>query len=180
MNKIAGWKIWILSLAYSIISLGLVTVCQAQDSPVANAQDYATSAKPLAFGPSQTIIDLNKVEWAPLELEGFGPGLEMVVLHGDLAHGSELILRTPARYLIPNHNHTSAETYVWLKGDFTYINGADGQSAKMSGQSFISLPGSAPPHAIRCGDSPCVLYVRFPRAFDHEVYPMPEKITPLK
>jgi len=95
-------------------------------APVANAQDYATSANPLAFGPSQTIIDLNKVEWAPLELEGFGPGLEMVVLHGDLAHGSELILRTPAGYLIPNHNHTSAETYVWLKGDFTYINGTDG------------------------------------------------------
>ena len=142
MNKIAGWKIWILSLVYSILSLGLITAGQAQDSPVADTQDYATSAKPLTFGPSQTIIDLNKVEWAPLELEGFGPGLEMVLLHGDLAHGSELILRTPAGYLIPNHNHTSAETYVWLKGDFTYINGADGQSAKMSGPSSKSCPGT--------------------------------------
>ncbi len=98
----------------------------ALNTPVASAQDYATSANPLAFGPSQTIIDLNKVEWAPLELEGFGPGLEMVVLRGHLDHGSELILRTPAGYLFPNHNHTSAETYVWLKGDFTYINGPDG------------------------------------------------------
>ena len=71
----------------------------ALNTPVANAQDYATSANPLAFGPSQTIIDLNKVEWAPLELEGFGPGLEAVVLRGDLAHGSELILRTPVRSL---------------------------------------------------------------------------------
>ena len=152
---------------------------QAQSNAVSR-QVHATSAKPLAFGPSQTIIDLNKVEWAPLELEGFGPGLEMVLLHGDLAHGSELILRTPAGYLIPNHNHTSAETYVWLKGEFTYINGADGQAAAMSGQGFISLPGNAPSHAIRCGKVPCVFYVRYPRAFDHKVYPMPKKLTPLK
>ena len=152
----------------------------ALNTPVANAQDYATSAKPLAFGPSQTIIDLNKVEWAPLELEGWAPGLEYVLLRGDLDHGSDNIFRTPAGYLIPNHNHTSAETYVWLQGDFTYINGTDGQAAEMSGQSFISLPGSAPPHAIRCGDSPCLLYVRLPRAFDYKVYAMPETITPLK
>ena len=36
----------------------------ALSTPVANAQDYATGAKPLAFGPSQTIIDLNKVDIA--------------------------------------------------------------------------------------------------------------------
>ena len=146
---------------------------------LALGQDYATNTAPLAFGPDQTIIDLNKVEWAPLELEGFDSGMEFVTLRGDLDHGSELLLRTPAGYIFSNHNHTSAETYVWLKGDFTYINGEDGQSAPMSGQTFISLPGSAPPHAIRCGDEPCLLYVRFPRAFDHKVYPMPE-ITPLK
>jgi hypothetical protein len=166
---------------YTLLYFAGTLLLFALSAPIANGQDddYATSANPLSFGPSQTIIDLNKVEWAPLELDGFGPGLEMVVLRGDLAHGSELLLRTPAGYLIPNHNHTSAETYVWLKGDFTYING-DGQAAEMSGQSFVSLPGSAPSHAIRCGDSPCILYVRFPRAFDHKVYPMPEKITPLK
>ena len=149
-------------------------------APVTSAQDYATSESPLAFGPGQTIIDLNKVEWAPLELEGFKPGAEVVVLQGDLAYGSELLLRVPAGYLIPNHNHTSAETYVWLQGAFTYINGADGQAAEMSGQTFISLPGNASPHAIECGDAPCLLYVRYPRAFDHTVYPMPTQITPVK
>ena len=34
------------------------------------AADYAMSSSPLAFGPDQTIIDLNKVDtWAPLELD---------------------------------------------------------------------------------------------------------------
>ncbi len=149
--------------------------------PIANAQDneqeYASSASPLAFGPDQTIIDFTKIEWAPLELDGFAPGAEIAVLRGDLAYGSDLILRVPAGYLIPNHNHTSDETYIWLSGEFTYVNGADGQAAEMSGQAFISLPGNAPPHAIRCGDSPCVFYLRYSRAFDHTVFPMPKQIT---
>jgi len=148
--------------------------------PMASPAEYATSASPLAFGTDQTIIDLNKIEWGPLELKGFPPGAEIAILRGSLALGSEAIVRVPAGYLIPNHNHTSAETYLWLRGEFTYINGADGRSAKMSGQGFISLPGNAPPHAIRCGDSPCLFYLRYPRPFDHTVFPMPEEIRPLE
>jgi len=142
--------------------------------------EYATSSVPLSFAKDQTIIDLNKVEWAPLELKGFDPGAEVAVLRGDLAHGSELIVRVPAGYLIPNHNHTSAETYIWLKGTYTYIDGQSGQSAPMSGQGFISLPGNTPPHAIVCGDNPCVFYLRYPRPFDHTVYPMPKRLIPVE
>jgi quercetin dioxygenase-like cupin family protein len=107
-------------------------------------------------------------------------GAEIAILRGALEHSSEAIVRVPAGYRIPNHNHTSAETYLWIRGEFTYINGKDGRSAKMSGQGFISLPGSAPPHAIRCGDSPCLFYLRYPRPFDHTVYPMPKEIRPLE
>ncbi len=145
------------------------------------AADYATSGSPLAFGPDQTIVDLNKVDtWAPLELEGFPPGAEIAVLRGDLAHSSESIVRIPAGYVIPNHNHTSDETYIWLKGDFTYINGGDGRAAEMSGQGLISLPGNAPPHAIKCGSAPCLFYLRYSRPFDHRVFPMPAKLTPVE
>ena len=36
-------------------------------APAADAENYATNTAPLAFGPDQTIIDLNKiVEWGPL------------------------------------------------------------------------------------------------------------------
>lgn len=142
--------------------------------------EYATSSSPLSFATDQTIIDLNKIEWAPLELKGFEPGAEFAVLRGDLAHGSELIVRVPPNYLLPNHNHTSAETYIWLKGAYTYIDGKSGKSAPMSEQGFISLPGNSQPHAIRCGDEPCVFYLRYPRPFDHMVYPMPKKLTPIE
>ena len=159
---------WLTKLSLPVLVLGIVGAASAE---------YATSAAPLSFAKDQTIIDLNKVEWAPLELTGFDPGAEVAVLRGDLAHGSELIVRVPAGYLIPNHNHTSAETYIWLKGEYTYIDGQSGQSAPMSGQSFISLPGNTAPHAIVCGDEPCVFYLRYPRPFDHTVYPMPKRLT---
>ncbi|MEZ5524409.1 MAG: hypothetical protein R3E62_05510 [Pseudomonadales bacterium] len=159
------------TLTFSFLTLGIATSASAE---------YATSSKPLSFAKDQTIIDLNKVEWAPLELTGFAPGAEVAVLRGDLAVSSELIVRVPAGYLIPNHNHTSAETYIWLKGAYTYIDGQGGVSAQMSGQGFISLPGNTPPHAIVCGDDPCLFYLRYPRPFDHTVYPMPKKLTPVE
>ncbi len=167
------WNVRALSLA-SFAALLMIAI----STPA--VAEYATSSAPLAFGPDQTIIDLNKVKLSPLELKGFEPGAEMAMLRGDLAHGSEFLLRVPAGYLIPNHNHTSDETYVWLKGEFTYVNGNDGRSAEMSGQGFISLPGNAPPHAIQCGDSPCLVYLRYSRPFDHKVFPMPEKLTPVE
>ena len=159
----------------------LATALLISTTGTAAAADYATSSSPLVFGADQTIIDLNKVNtWSPLELEGFPPGAEIAVLRGDLAYSSESVVRVPAGYVIPNHNHTSDETYIWLKGDFSYINGEDGQAAEMSGQGFISLPGNAPPHAIKCGSTSCLFYLRYSRPFDHKVFPMPAKLTPVE
>ena len=165
------------NISLEIVATALLIA--AIDTPA--AADYATSSSPLAFGPDQTIIDLSKVDtWSPLELEGFPPGAEIAVLRGDLAHSSESVVRVPAGYVLPNHNHTSDETYIWLKGDFTYINGEDGRAAEMSGQALISLPGSAPPHAIECGSATCLFYLRYSRPFDHKVFPMPTKRTPVE
>src|ERR1051325_2456668 len=75
-----------------------------------------------SFGADQTIVDIGKVDWQPLKLEGLPPGVEIASLRGDLAKGGgEILLRVPANYTVPNHSHTSDELYVWLKGDFTYI-----------------------------------------------------------
>lgn len=142
--------------------------------------EYATSNSPLAFGPGQTIIDFNKIKWSPLKLDGFAAGAEIAVLRGSLEYSSESIVRIPAGYVVPNHNHTSDETYIWLKGKYTYINGEDGRAANMSGQGFISLPGNAPPHAIKCGSESCVFYLRYSRPFDHKIFSMPKNIKFVK
>ena len=133
-----------------------------------------------SFGPDQTIIDLNQLTWKPLRAQGVPSGPEIALLRGDTqdAESLEAVLRLPAHYTFPNHSHTSDEVYLWLKGDFTYI-AADGTTIPLSGQSYISLPGSVP-HALTCGDTPCLFYLRYSRPFDLMVYPMPELKTSVK
>lgn len=93
-------------------------------------------------------------------------GAEIVVLKGDLKSASEVLIRTPANFRVPMHTHTSDETYVWIRGDFTYET-EKGASQLIGGQTFISLPGGAPKHALVCGKDPCLLYVRYSHPFDY-------------
>ena len=112
------------------------------------------------------------MEWGPLQLQGLPPGIEIATLRGDLAKGGgEILLRTPAKYVVPNDSHTSDEVYVWLKGAFTYV-AADGTRQRMDAPAYISLPGQSP-HALECGDEPCVFYLRYGRPFDLQVLAMP-------
>jgi len=133
----------------------------------------ATDTQPLAFGPDQRIIDLGQVHWAPLQAEGVKPGTEIAVLRGNLTSGPvELLIRLPANYTFPVHSHTSDETYVWISGRFTYI-AEDGTAVKMTGQTFISLPGNVS-HRLACGSKPCMFYVRYSKTFDMKTNPMPK------
>ena len=127
-----------------------------------------------SFGPDQTIAEIDKMEWAPLALQGLPPGIEIAVLRGDLAKGGgEILLRTPPKYVVPNHSHTSDEVYVWLKGAFTYV-AADGTRKRMVAPAYISLPGQSP-HALECGDEQCVFYLRYSRPFDLHTHATPAK-----
>jgi quercetin dioxygenase-like cupin family protein len=136
------------------------------------AQQVPTPKGVYSFGADQTIADIGKLEWAPLQLQGLPPGIEIATLRGDLGKGgAEILLRTPPKYVVPNHSHTSDEVYVWLKGAFTYV-AADGSRQRMDAPAYISLPGQSP-HALECGDDPCVFYLRYGRPFDLNVHAIP-------
>jgi quercetin dioxygenase-like cupin family protein len=138
------------------------------------ADKVSSNTHPLSFGPGQTIIDVRNVVWEPLKGEGIPPGVQIAMLRGDLAAGGgELLVRLPANYTFPNHSHTSDEIYVWIQGDFTYI-AEDGTATPLSRHAYISLPTNVP-HALRCGKTPCVFYVRYPRPFDYKIHPMPTR-----
>ena len=165
----------LMRLTQFLIALSGVLFLMLTPANAAYSQDGpASNYQPLSFGPDQTIIDLNKLSWKPLLAEGVPPGPEIATLRGDTkkAESLEAVVRLPANYTFPNHSHTSDEVYIWLKGDFTYI-AADGTTTPLSGQSYISLPGSVP-HALACGDDPCLFYLRYSRPFDLTVHPMPE------
>ncbi len=131
------------------------------------AHELGSNMNPLAFGDDQTIVDIDKMVWAPLEVEGLPSGAEIALVRGDLSKGeAEAFLRLPAGYKVPNHTHTSDELYVWLRGAFTLI-AHDGTRTEFAQNAYISFPGNAPPHALECGASAdCILYLRFSRPFD--------------
>jgi quercetin dioxygenase-like cupin family protein len=138
------------------------------------ADKVASNKHPLSFGKGQTIIDLQNVVWEPLKGEGIPPGVQIAMLRGDLAAGGgELLVRLPANYTFPNHSHTSDELYVWIQGNFTYI-AEDGTATPLSRHAYISLPGNVP-HALKCGKTPCIFYVRYPGPFDYKIHPMPAR-----
>ena len=133
----------------------------------AHAHELGSNMRPLAFGDDQTIIDVNKLVWEPLKVDGLPEGVEHALLRGDFTKdGAEAILRIPAGYKVPIHTHTSDELYIWLSGAFTLI-AHDGTRTDFAGPAYISFPGNAPPHGLECGpDEPCVFYLKFSRPFD--------------
>ncbi|MGB4811413.1 MAG: cupin domain-containing protein [Methylophilaceae bacterium] len=140
-------------------------------STTSMAHELGSNINPIAFGNDQTIIDLEKLEYAPLKVDGLPEGGQIAVLRGDLKTGtSEIILKFPPNYKVPSHTHSSDEVYVWLKGAFT-LTSFDGKQTKFSGPAYISFPGNAPPHALECGSKEdCILYLRYSRPFDI-IYP---------
>jgi len=144
-----------------LVLFGIVLASQS------NAHPLGSNLNPVSYGSDQTIVDITKLIWSPLEVEGMPPGAEIAVLRGYLSKaGSESILKLPAGYIVPSHTHTSDELYVWIQGAFTMIS-HDGKKSKFDGPAYISFPGNAPPHALVCGDKePCILYLKFSRPFD--------------
>ena len=104
---------------------------------------------------------------------GFGgllsniPGAEIATLRGDLEKDhSESVVRLPPGYVLRNHTHTSDELYIWISGSFTLI-AHDGTETKFRGPAYISFPGNAPRHEIKCGSAePCLFYLRYSRPID--------------
>ena len=134
---------------------------------VAMAHGKGSNLSPLAFGDDQTIIDIDKLVWEPLKVDGLAPGAEIAVVRGDLSKDhSESFLRLPPGYVVRSHTHTSDELYVWLSGAFSLI-AHDGTETKFRGPAYISFPGNAPVHGLVCGDKePCIFYLRYSRPFD--------------
>jgi len=163
--------VWTHCLATACLTLVMLlmpcTPSSAADIPASNKQ-------PLSFGPGQTIIDLKNIVWEPLKGAGMPPGARVVRLSSDpAAGGGELLVYLPARVTFPTRSYTSDAIYVWIQGNFTYI-AADGATTPLSGHTYIRLPGNVP-HALQCGHTPCMFYVRYTGPVDSTVQPMPAK-----
>ncbi len=74
----------------ALIAIFLPIFCYAFEN------DPGSNQHPLSFGSDQTIVDLSKITWEPLNVAGLPSGAEIAVLRGDLVTGgSESILKLP-------------------------------------------------------------------------------------
>lgn len=138
----------------------------------------ASNKNPLSFGAEQLLIDFGRLTWKSMKSDDVPEGAEIAILRGDFKMGpTEAVVRLPANYTFPAHSHPITETYVWIQGDFSYVN-ADGKTVDMKAPTFISLPENVP-HALTCKDQPCMFYVRYEKPFEVKFHPMPkvEKIS---
>ena len=76
---------------------------------LAFAHEFGSNKNPITYGKDQTIVDLSKVVWEPLNAND-PKGPEIALLRGDFEKGgSESFLRLPPKYNVKNNNNTSDE-----------------------------------------------------------------------
>ncbi|GKS70066.1 hypothetical protein W03_20700 [Nitrosomonas sp. PY1] len=157
---------WVFLVAFLSVSL-----FSAQSALAANGD--ASNKNPLSFGAGQLLIDFSRLTWKSMKSDQVPEGAEIAILRGDFkTEPTEAVVRLPANYTFPAHSHPITETYVWIQGDFSYVN-ADGNTVDMKAPTFISLPENVP-HALICKDQPCMFYVRYEKPFEVKFHPMPK------
>ncbi len=125
-----------------------------------------TAAQKMAAGDMHATT-ATSLDWTALELEGFAPGLQLAVIHGDPAAPDQpytLRLRFPAGYAFPAHWHPNAENLTVLSGtfllamegeqtgqletyhpgDYLYIPGGMAHSGSVQGETVVQLHGTGP------------------------------------
>jgi quercetin dioxygenase-like cupin family protein len=139
-----------LAAAAAGVSLAVLSATTVVD---AKAEDKSmTSVSP----------DDPSLKWGPCP-EIFAKGCQVAVLHGDPAKGpSDVYLRMPKNYDMPEHWHTSPEHIVVVKGKFT----GSFEGNKKAAGTYTYIP-SKMPHSARCDKSgPCVIFIGFESPVD--------------
>ena len=120
------------------------------------------------------IANTSELQWE--QWEGFPKGAEIAVINGDQnSTWDEAFVRVPAGFLVPHHHHTPRELVLWIQGTFTFV-ADDGTSRELGPTAYLSL-ASGNKHSVRCGDeSPCLLYLKYDRAYDVQLHPEPGRV----
>ena len=106
-----------------------------------------------------------QLQWGPCP--PFMPaGCGLAVLHGDPAKANaDVFLKVPAKAVIPNHWHTSAERMILVAGELhvTYKN----QPKLVLKPGMYAYGPAKLAHSASCaGNAPCVLFIAFESPVD--------------
>ncbi len=105
----------------------------------------AVAQQPPAPAEQMQELRASALEWSPLELPGFAPGLQLAVLNGN-PEASELYtirLRFPAGYSFPAHWHPMLENLTVVSGRFFLAMGDRTDKSKLRQYDpgdFLAIP----------------------------------------
>ena len=140
-----GWGIVVAVLAFST----------ASSEPQAQPQEAALA---------RTAEDA-QLQWGPCP--PFLPvGCGIAVLHGDPAkQNADVFFKVPAKAVIPEHWHTSAERMVLVAGEL-HVTYKGQPKALLKPGMYAYGPAKLPHQATCASSSPCILFIAFEAAVD--------------
>ncbi|HUP19964.1 MAG TPA: cupin domain-containing protein, partial [Gemmatimonadota bacterium] len=115
-------------------------------APAGLAQEVA----PGANEPGEHVfVAEGDIEYAPIDVPGFDPGMRIAAVHGDPAGTSDYIIRLafPDGYRFPSHWHPKAEHVTVLEGTFLLAMDTGGEAAEPESYGpgdFLYIPGEHP------------------------------------
>lgn len=106
-----------------------------------------------------------QLQWGPCP--PFMPaGCGLAVLHGDPAKpNADVFLKIPAKAVIPEHWHTSAERMILVAGELSVTYKGQAGVALKPGM-YAYGPAKLPHHASCTSAVPCILFIAFESAVD--------------
>ena len=76
---------------------------------------------------AMTFVAIDRLQWSPIDVPGFEPGMRIAVLSGDPASDGSYTIRLafPDGYRFPSHWHPQAENLTVLMGTFLLGEGTE-------------------------------------------------------
>ncbi len=113
---------------------------------------------------AQSALD-TQLQWGPCP--AFMPaGCGLAVLHGDPAKANaDVFLKMPAKAVLPDHWHTSAERMILVAGELHVQYKGQPKTVLTPGM-YAYGPAKLPHSATCAGNAPCVLFIAFESAVD--------------
>lgn len=95
------------------------------------------------------MVHTTSLQWNPLVLPGFAPGVSIAVLGGDPGKAEPYVLRLkfPDGYVFPAHFHPNPENLTVLSGKFMLGDGASPDDAALKDYApgdYLFIPGKMP------------------------------------
>jgi quercetin dioxygenase-like cupin family protein len=163
----------ILVAFVSVFALGVVAL----------AADAAGTSSAMPAGEMVMEMHPSSLTWAPLDLPGFVPGMQVAVLSGDPFKEGPYTIRLmfPKGYMFPAHWHPNVENLTVISGSLMLGQGDKTDSAKLMKYSpgdYIYIPPQHP-HFGGAPDGETVIQLHGPGPFGVTVLEAMEGATPM-